>query len=392
MTQPPRSTLSSLLCIILGVACAFIVKRAETAGDKTAPPSNVAALMREVRDEITALEPYIVSESKFMAPASEPVISAHLDRLNQLSEQVIRRKELQGASFRLSGEALHRHLQTARSVFKSGQRGYARWMLAATPQACASCHTQRPQSPATLWAAVPQDFSGTPFERAEFLFATRNYGAALEAYSAVLRTPKPDVRELERALKRKLVLFIRVQRDPVAAAASLSEDLQATQWPPHIKAYVNTWIPELRRLGAHGLLDGTHADAQTVLRYAQRWIGENPHVTLAPENPRLIRILDASAALYQFLDTHPVSDDTPELLRWLAACDHGLNNEFFFSLGNMYLVECMRRFPASAAARRCYADYEEEIKFLYTGSRGTEVAPEAAAELSELKRLVEKRK
>ena len=103
----------------------------------------------------------------------------------------------------------------------------------------------------------------------------------------------------------------------------------------------------------------------------------------------LIGHLQATSALYGYLDTHPEDSSTPEILYWLAVGEYGFNRSFFFSLGNMYLLECMKRYPDNAFAPRCYREYAEEMRSLYSGSSGVDVPPEVQSALKALKALVD---
>ena len=362
--------------------------------------SDVHILMYQVLAEVTALQPLVASDKKFKDPKNEAEINSHLDELTKLSEKVIRTKELQTPTFRVSGQALDNHLRTAKSVFKSGQKEYARWMLQATPMACASCHTQLPEAPKPLWGLDAKDFKGSDFERAEFLFGTRNYNPALELYSTVIaqypgNTLKTNIEasEMETALKRKLVIYVRSKNDIPGAIKSFQADLKNPTLPDHVKRYLKNWISQLEDANKDKAFDPIKSTDKQVLDYARKRVDPKmAHAFVAADNPKIVKQLLASTALYNYLDSHPRTEATPDILYWLALTDYSLNNEFFFSLGNMYLIECIRSYPASQAARQCYDEYAKEIEFLYTGSAGTEVPAEAKQALSSLKALMDSSK
>ena len=112
-------------------------------GDVTATltPGDTKSLMYTVLSEISSLQPYMVNEQKFLDPKNESDIKGHIENLAKLSEKVIKNKKLQTPSYRLSGEAIDAHFNELKYAFASGNKKYARWMLSATPYACASCHT-----------------------------------------------------------------------------------------------------------------------------------------------------------------------------------------------------------------------------------------------------------
>jgi hypothetical protein len=68
--------------------------------------------------------------------------------------------------------------------------------------------------------------------------------------------------------------------------------------------------------------------------------------------------------------------------------DRWLNNQFFFSLSDQYLKECITRFPKSATAKKCFAEYDYQTRLAYTGSSGENLPEDVANELMDLKGLL----
>lgn len=385
----------------LGPALAVVVMQGALAGEPAqvppvVPMSDVHISMYQVLEQITQLEPYVVSEKKFLDKANEKEIIMRLDTLEKLFKDVIAKKELKSPTFRLTGQALENHFLNAKALFRMGRKEHARWMLASVPTACGSCHTQLPEAPKPLWGLDESNFQGTDFERAEFLFGTRNYDPALKLYDKLTSTypgnassVRLEALELERALQRKLLIYLRIKRDAGAALASFERDLKNPQLPLYVKTYLKSWVSQLRQAAREPVFDFTKASSKETLSYAKRWFGEDtPRLSISPEHPKLIGHLQGMSALYGYLDTHAEDASTPEILYWLGVGELGFNRSFFFSLGNMYLLECMKRFPQSAYAKRCYNEYAEEMKFLYSGSAGTNLPPEVGDALRALHTLV----
>ena len=105
-------------------------------------------------------------------------------------------------------------------------------------------------------------------------------------------------------------------------------------------------------------------------------------------DPSLVNYLRVSGILNEYLLTHPNTKVEPEILYWLAICDRSISNNFFFSLADMYLKECITRYPSAPIAKKCFTEYETQTTLGYTGSSGIHVPPEVKAELKRLKDLV----
>ena len=107
------------------------------------------------------------------------------------------------------------------------------------------------------------------------------------------------------------------------------------------------------------------------------------------DSPKLVAFLKTSSVLYEYLQTHPKSAIVPDILYWLSICDRAVNNDFFFSLADLYLRECILSYPTNPVAKKCFKEYETETNAAYTGSGGTHIPAEVKLELSRLKELVD---
>ena len=304
-------------------------------------------------------------------------------------------KELQNPAYHISGRALDEHFKQIDSVFRSGNKSYARWMLSATPYACASCHTQLPNAPAPLWEIDGPQIDGGPKENADFLFATRNYKGAESLYTSLIRSFPGKLlpgqafgtSELESSLRRKLTIFVRVRQDFKAAVESFETDLKNPNLPQSAKTVVEQWLVQLKKLAKSGA-SSESPSSTSVLKRAEAVLDNLPRGFVAPTSPKLVDILDVAGKLYRALQANPADSTTPSLLYCLGVADLTQNNEFFFSLGTTYLKECIRGYPKSPVAKRCFGEYEMEIKNLYTGTRGTDIPSEVQEEVVEFRNLV----
>lgn len=345
--------------------------------------------MYEMLSEITSLQPYMVNESKFRDPKNKKDLGTRLTRLAEISSRVMVHKRTQVPSYRLSGEALNQHIQQLLKVYKSGNPSYARWMLAATPFACASCHTQLPESPQPLWNLTEDQIQGNPLEKAEFLFATRNYPAALALYRTLSRVGSGlDSSDIEKVYHHKLTILVRLNRDLSGTEKELEEDLKSgDNLPNFLKKNIQDWRRQagmLKRDPYFG--QKSLVPIEKTIKIAERLLEGRPRGLVAANNPDLVKFLYLSGQLYESLQVEPVtSQRVPQILYFLGLVDLGLNHEFFFSLGHLYLKECFQKFSKSPWAKRCYGEYRAEIENLYSGSRGVDLPPEVAEELEAAK-------
>ena len=377
---------------VLAFSVVLVARANEPVKPEVKVITDLHPLMYQMLNELMALQPFMVNEKLFVAKESKVEIEKHLSELSQLSEKVMVQKSLQSESYRVSGEALNQQIQHASRAFKSGNLQYARWALASVPVGCSSCHTQGVASAKPLWTLSSDDLKGTPIDRADFLFSTRNYEPAEQIYTQLIRsysgadTPGgfQDTGELEKALKKKLTIWIRVRRDLKGAKASLVADLKNAKLPKATRELMQRFVHDIDKTSKKSNQESA-LGGKELLELARKKLPGETAGFLSTIPPELISYLWVSGLLYERLNTAALGDLTPEYLYWLAVVDLGLNHEFFFSLGNTYLRDCVMKYPRGPITARCYGEYELQMSALYSGSSGTHIPADIQEDLRKLK-------
>jgi hypothetical protein len=359
------------------------------ANEKSKPASaDVPPVMYEFLGDLIRLQPYMVSEKKFVDPTNAKEIQGYLDHFVLLSKRLPHTQRLNSSSFQIPAQALQAHLAKLSEVFREGRKPFARRMLNATMDGCSSCHTQVPSSPGPVWQFRENELHGNLFEQAEFLFATRHYDEALKKYDEFIRqSQKSNSPELKTALQRKLFIFVRVMRAPERGAESFQKDASFS-FAPHLKTEVQGWIGALKKVSLKKE-DEAKLTAESLENLASQTIPPllNGADQFKPES--LVMFLYTSGLIFNFINTHPEKDLTPDLLYWLALCDNHLTQNFFFSLTDLYLKECISRFPKSPTAKKCYNELESSTMLSYSGSGGLHLPTDVKQELDKYKKMIE---
>jgi hypothetical protein len=158
--------------------------------------------------------------------------------------------------------------------------------------------------------------------------------------------------------------------------------------PPYLKADLKAWIKQFKQWEKEDIFELKDPTEDQVKIFIQKHL-EKPSHNQNAENPNVVNYLYASGILFEFFSRHPKSALTPDILYWLAVCDRGVNNNFFFSLADIYLKDCITQFPKAPVAQKCYKEYEENTIASYSGSSGTKIPDDAKQELLKLKSLIE---
>ncbi len=364
------------------------------AGAETKPDTNTGAVktkMHEILVHVEALRPYMSDEVEFKDKKNESVIKAHLEDLAKLIKSAKHEQVLKTPTLSISRQVLEDHFGELERVYRVGNKSYARWMLNSTLPICISCHTQVP-SASRSWDPISSRAYKDDFEHGEFLFTARNFDKAIEAYDKVVDGyPANGIKtqNLDTALERKMAIYSRVKRDFAAGIASIEKSQKNKNLPEHLNRNLDAWKALFRMQKGRKIPDPKVASDKEIKEYVEtefkRGLWDK---MVSASDPRLITNLTVSGVLYEYLTLHPKTEIKPDILLWLAQCDRDLQNNFFFSLADLYLRNCMDEFPKHPTAKKCYKEYADNIYFSYSGSAGTSFPMEVEKELKDFKKKI----
>ncbi len=349
--------------------------------------------MSEFLDQFLGLKKHLVSDEEFQDPKNFSTISAHLKALSKAVKKTAHDPILNQENFKFSRDVLEDHVTETERVFQLGNKAYARWMTNSTLSICMSCHTQMPTQERLFAVFVKPNFFVSEFDQAEFMFATKNFSGASKAYrSLVVGYPKNALSQdkLEKCVQRELSYQLRIKRDFEAAKSAMVEFRKNKQLPEFLIRNLDAWTEQVGQWQKKKLPNVSTAKPEDIITFAKENLSIDANKSsIVSSAPRFISNLVVSSTLYEHLQKKPNSSAAPENLYWLAVIDREMTNSTFSGLADLYLKECMLKFPESSMAMKCYKEYEEEMVFGYTGSGGTNIPREVLEDLKYLKAFVE---
>lgn len=354
-------------------------------------PAATKSKMHELLVHIEALRPLMNDEVEFKDKKNEAKVKSHLEELARIIKSAKHDQQLKTPTLSISRQVLEDHFAELERVYRIGNKSYARWMMNSTLPICMSCHTQVP-SASRSWDPISAKGFKDSFEQAEFLFAARNFDKALELYDKVIDGyPKNNLKtqNLDTALERKMAIFSRVKRDFKAGSESIAHSQQNKDLPEYQVRNLAAWKGLFQKQQDRKTPNPQSATDKEIKAYVEAEFKRGLWDKMADAaDPRLITNLTVSGVLYEYLTLHPKTELKPDILLWLAQCDRDLQNNFFFSLADLYLRKCINEYSSHPTAKKCYQEYADNIYYSYTGSGGTSFPMEVEKELKELKKKV----
>lgn len=327
------------------------------------------ALMHSFVLEFAKMSPYLASEKDFASEKGKAVIG---ESLQSISSKIKTPSPLikENSGFRISYELLSDHILKTKAVFDRGEMEYARLRVNGIGNMCAGCHMQAPTiAKFSAFEFVLGKNEQVSFENAEFLFVIRRFDESLAQFDTLIREYPKGLLTSERlseAYRRKLAIFARVYRDPIAAINNLKEDLKNKSIPVDIRKNIESWIETLNSWKVEKTSPENMA-TEELIAFVAASLSRDPGRKIAPSHPELLKLLRLSGLLYDRLYKEPNGAYTPQILFYLAACERSLSPLYWYSLNEIYLKECIVKFPANPFAKKCYEAYKTGMQERYFG-------------------------
>jgi tetratricopeptide (TPR) repeat protein len=379
--------------LLFGLCVSLALPASAFAAAKTAPAAkkDPRAQMHVLAAEISVLQRYLLSEAAFADPKNEKAIRSSVESMRRHVGALDDKKGpfAEDPALRANAGQLARHLEGVSRTFRSGDKNFARYMLQSSLSMCVACHTA---------GKVKYDFhlpegdglNAPPLERANYLFATRQFDKGKDLYEKLVDgypENKAERTDVQKALNALAVYYVRVKEDPKAGAsyfsaiakeswASENDRQEFKAWADYLKAWSEE--PAAKLEGDEGLL----GEARRVLN------GDDLTAIGKGTGAEYVRRLRASALLHRVLESPGTKSTTKgEALLLLGQVYQRLNHHLFFRFGEMYLKACVREYKGEKVAQDCYRALERSIQEGYTGSSGTKIPADERAELDALKKL-----
>lgn len=338
--------------------------------------------MKSIGEAMGSLFLLAVNDKQFFDERNTALINANLLTVAKNLEEVEPHFNHRSITYQVSYEVIRKHISEIQKAVSHREMTHAQSMLRATASICTSCHTQD-RKQRTLFKGFPRKNFSSDYEFAEFNFITRNYGPALEYYNKYfteLKTNQSEQFQLK-ALHNILTVYAQVYNTPGKAAQVLKSYLDDKTISTYAHKQIESWIEGLAILEKENS-NSDKMEFPKIERYVDEFL--NPNVgPFRTEYHVWLRGL-----LFRYLDNNPKSAHTPDILYWLSLTDRITSQSFYYSLGDLYLKQCILGYTDMPIAKKCFKEYEEYINFSYSGSLGTDIPDDVQKEMETLRRKV----
>lgn len=392
-----KSVLLIAVIAILNVHCESQSKKdfntTETSkkfDDKMNAAVNWQDQMQTLEKNLVTLYPLALDSKEFSNVKNETTIKDSLKKIAAASSKVNHSPMtvMNDPTLAFISFDFKQQISNVENAFINGKKDFARFELLKMTQFCVECHTQTNKGPSFGYSQFAKKIEALPpVTQAEVYVATRRFDDALKSYEAFFKQTDVDwdaQLRAEMATHNAMSILIRYKRDPAATLAFLEKVEKATFVPVYLKQLIPIWRSDIQKWTKESKA------SKPSLAIVKMWIERsNSRVFEYGRLGSEVWNQLAISYLHEFLDNIKFKQHKADVL-WMLGTSYinGLNS-YQSSLGEKYLEVCIRTFPNSFSAHRCYFKLEEYVYDTNSGSAGTFLSIEDDRRLKELKKMSE---
>ena len=349
--------------------------------------------MNRAFNALSDLVPYLTDPKAFMEKKNEKLVSEKITELQAAFKAAKHDTLLKEDLFAPSYALINENISESLGAFKNGKKDYAHWRLKEVTSLCLDCHTRLPTTYSSSFQngdlQIDHSKFKSPYNLGIAQLIVRRYIDAKDSFTREIqdRLVKKEFIGLELPFKQLLLIETKVLKNPENLSLSLKQYALKKQLPDPIKRLLVAWTGRLDHWKGNQLLKTGFKNDKEV----ERFIGAELKplkVSAGSSDGSDVDLLFASGLLSNYLFENPKSEFAPQLSYWLGWTEKNLKRDQFFGSGDLFLKQCIKRYPTHPIARECLNEYKESVGFDFSGSSGTHIPKDVKKELDDLEKLL----
>ncbi len=352
-------------------------------------------LMNQAFENIVNLQGYVIDKTKFTDPKHEENITASLFELESIFGKVHKSIGKESAEFYAPSKLLREKIEDVRLAFSNDHKYYARNRLLSVTSNCVSCHSQLITVSSELQKKkkyMTLHGENSDFEKAEFNFLLRNYKDALKLYRDIIekhsvKLSKLDKnnqyrsREFDIAVKRTLYYILKIKSD-IDSAKKFVFDLSVLIQERDLNNEYKKWLEQLITLKKE--IDSNNLSSyKSVIDFTSRSFSKEE---LFDNEVRDLYLL---GKVLRLSGSTSSDENKAQSLLWVSRLEREIDEDYFYSLPNEYLIQCIEKYPRTKFSKKCYEELEFSFKVEFSGSSGLSLPKDIVKKLEKYKKMIQ---
>jgi hypothetical protein len=347
--------------------------------------------MNQAFNSLMEIIPDLNNASEFQNKKNEKRIETSMQKMSSAFKTARHDYLINHDLFAPSYKMINENVADTGRHFKGGRKEYSRWLLKETVSLCIDCHTRLPDSYSSSFQdghiQLEKNKFNSPYDLGVAQLLVRRYSDAKDSFIRNFQDDliKGDKGDLIHPLQQILLIETKVLRNPDGMLSRIDDWLKK-KLPQEVSAEMNGWKKRLLIWKDEKSLKQGLANDKEVQKFITGRLV--PLKNESYEDAFKVDLLFGSGILSHYFFENQESTLKPELSFWLGWIEKRLKKEHFFSSGDLFLKQCMIKYPKHSIARSCFEEYKESVEFDFSGSSGTHIPASIQKELKELKEKI----
>lgn len=342
---------------------------------------------------LTDMVPFLTNKEVFFEKENHKFIIEKIGEVRNAFKSAKHDELIQEDLFAPSYAIVNQNLDESLKALKSGNTDYAHWRLKELTSLCLDCHTRMPSEYSSRFEmgelAVDEKKYSTPYNLGIAQLIVRRTIDAKTSFTKAIdeMIMKKDLEKIDLPFKQILLIETKILKKPKDMIVFIDYYLKKNQLPESFKQTLKTWK---KRLLAWNTVEKSMSDKK-LKEFISKKVEPLKQKSSFDEEFDVDTLI-ISGVLSNYLFYNPKTSLAPEINYWIGWSEKHLKRENFFGSGDLFLKQCIKRYPENPIASKCLEEYKESVEFEFSGSSGTHIPKEIQFEILELENLIKSRK
>lgn len=342
------------------------------------------------------LIPFLTQRESFMEKKNEEIIQKKMTELQSAFKDAKHDSIIKEDLFAPSYAVINESINSSIEAFNKGKKDYAHWRLKDITAHCMDCHTRLPPSYSSSFQNGELSIDEKKFDSTYNLgiaqLIVRRYSDARNSFIRSIQDQliTKDERDIILPFKQILVIDTKVLKNPENLISIFTQYSDKKELPEEVRNSLKAWVTRLNHWKGKAELKTGLADEKAVDTLITKELMPLKKASSLDDGNE-VDLLLASGLLSNYLFENPTSKKAPEISYWLGWSEKHLKREAFFGSGDLFLKQCVKRYPKHPVTRKCLDEYRESIEFEFSGSSGVHIPQDIRNELQNLNQLIKQK-
>ncbi|MCB9091937.1 MAG: hypothetical protein H6621_02580 [Halobacteriovoraceae bacterium] len=262
-------------------------------------------------------------------------------------------------------------------IYDNADLDYKKNMVISMAKNCFQCHSHD-----KIQASFEVNTSKMNNEtKALFYSVTRNYDKAENALNAYFKNlVNNKARNIDNLFTMEQELYLQVLNSPQKLQKRYLKRLKNKDVSSEYKKKVQVWQLAIKSLPQYKNKEAIFAASENFIKN---------RIGLFASDSDKIRILHLIGQLNEEL-ADADRKEVPLILYYLGALENRIDHQYY-SIDNLYLIDCMENYTDSPYSQRCLNEFLEQVEFSFTGTAGSSIPDDVQLYIDKVKKKVKKK-